>query len=117
MIECDVTDRNGSASFTMKRFYTTICLLLTFWGVLLFATEQARALVCTTPGKDGVNSTLTGTVNTYYPATASASSGNVSITLGSASGLTPIASGDLLLVIQMQDADINSTNTTAYGAG
>ena len=32
-------------------------------------------------------------------------------------GLTHISSGDLLLVIQMQDATINSTNSTSYGAG
>jgi len=62
--------------------------------------------------------TLTGIINTYYPGTATASSGSTSIALGTASGAsTPIASGDLVLIIQMQDAAINSTNSVSYGDG
>jgi uncharacterized repeat protein (TIGR01451 family) len=57
-------------------------------------------------------------VNTYYPGTASVSAGATSIALGTSSGAaTAIASGDLLLVIQMQDADINSSNNSSYGSG
>ncbi len=42
--------------------------------------------------------------------------GAKTVTLSAASGsTTPIAIGDLLLVIQMQDAAINATNTGAYG--
>src|SRR5450759_843929 len=74
---------------------------------------------CVTPGSAGPNSTLTGVVNSYYPATASAASGATAISLGAAiaAGSQPIAIGDLLLVIQMQDTDINSTNTIAFGDG
>lgn len=73
--------------------------------------------LCGTPGKDGPGGVLTGVVNTYYPG-VSAAAGATSIMLGAASGaLTPISSGDLLLVIQMQDAAIDSTNTGAYGDG
>jgi uncharacterized repeat protein (TIGR01451 family) len=62
--------------------------------------------------------TLTGTINTYYPGTATANAGATSITLGTATGAaTTIANGDLVLVIQMQDAAINSTNTSSYGDG
>jgi len=62
--------------------------------------------------------TLTGTINTYYPGNATANAGSTSITLGAATGAgTAIASGDLVLIIQMQDAAINSTNTLAYGDG
>src|SRR5262249_11866763 len=40
------------------------------------------------------------------------------ITLGTSRGATVlIASGDLLLVIQMQDSNIDSTNTSSYGSG
>ena len=62
---------------------------------------------------------LTNVINTYYPGVGTAAAGATSISVGTidASGApTAIASGDLLLVIQMQDADINFTNGTAYGA-
>jgi|GEM_PF-267283 len=59
--------------------------------------------------------------NTYYPGSVSIAVGATSITLGAAGsgtgfGTTPIASGDILLVIQMQGAEINSTNNGLYGA-
>jgi len=65
---------------------------------------------------------LTGVVNSYYPGVGTAAAGATSITVGARRGsATNIASGDVLLVIQMQDADIYvgtipSANTTAYGA-
>ncbi len=62
--------------------------------------------------------TLTGVINTYYPGAATVSSGATSITLGAATGTsTAIAANDLVLIIQMQDAAINSTNTSSYGDG
>lgn len=71
-----------------------------------------------TPGKDGPGGTLTGIVNTYHPGTASVAAGSNSIAVGAAAGATtPITAGDLLLVIQMQGADINTSNTGAYGDG
>jgi len=80
-----------------------------------------QPLVCASPGHDGAGGTLTGVVNAYYPGTGTVSAGATSLTLGSASGnggaQTAIASGDLLLVIQMQGAAINTTNTGAYGDG
>jgi len=57
-------------------------------------------------------------INTYYPGTATATAGSTSITVGVATGHGDnIAVGDLLLIIQMQDAAINSTNTSQYGDG
>lgn len=79
-----------------------------------------QPIVCATPGKDGYANSLTGIVNAYYPATATAAAGSTSITLGAAAAggaQTAISAGDLLLVMQMQDAAINSTNTGAYGDG
>lgn len=73
-----------------------------------------KAGVCATPGKDGVASALSGAVNTYYP--GSTASGT-NITVGTARGGTAIQPGDLLLVIQMQGADIDATNTGTYGDG
>ena len=84
-----------------------------------------QPLVCATPGKDGTpSSALAGIVNTYYPPAAGVGTvtagTTTSIALGTAStsgAQTPIAAGDLLLIIQMQGAQINSTDTSSYGAG
>ncbi|MDO7874428.1 hypothetical protein Q5H93_06760 [Hymenobacter sp. ASUV-10] len=78
--------------------------------------------LCATPGKDG-SPTLAVNPDTYYPGTASAAAGATSITVGAgtiggAPGIaTSIVKGDLLLVIQMQGADISSSNSDAYGDG
>ncbi len=62
---------------------------------------------------------LAGVINDYWPATSNAAVGATGITLGprraGGAGGT-IAVGDLLLVIQMQDATINTTNSAAYGS-
>lgn len=80
-----------------------------------------QPLVCATPGKDGPGGTLSGVVNTYYRASANGTlaAGNNSVTLAAAlpAGGKPIAIGDLLLIIQLQDALINNTNTSSYGHG
>jgi uncharacterized repeat protein (TIGR01451 family) len=81
-----------------------------------------QPLVCATPGKDGQGGTITGIVNAYYPPanTGTVAAGSKSIVLGAAASggaQTAIAAGDLLLVIQMQDAAINAANTSAYGSG
>src|SRR5580765_8474001 len=62
--------------------------------------------------------TLSNVINSYYPGTADANAGATSISVGAIDpngNANVIASGDLLLVIQMQDADINFTNTANYG--
>src|SRR5438477_280000 len=72
---------------------------------------------CATPGRDGT-ATLNSVINTYYPGALTAAAGATTITLGTATGAgTPIAVGDLVVVIQMQDAAIDSANTGAYGNG
>jgi uncharacterized repeat protein (TIGR01451 family) len=74
---------------------------------------------CATAGKDG-SPTISANPNAYYPSTASQTLnvGGTSISVGPATGAaTNITAGDLLLVIQMQGADINSTNTDSYGDG
>ena len=79
-----------------------------------------QPLLCATPGRDGAGGTLTGVVNTYFPpaAAGTVNSGSTSVTLGASSGApSGIAVGDLVLIIQMQDSVINSTNTGSYGDG
>jgi hypothetical protein len=70
---------------------------------------------CGTPGKDG-SATISGIVNTYYPGTANEATGSTSINVGTARGsAAAIATGDLLLIVQMQDASIDTTNDSGYG--
>jgi uncharacterized repeat protein (TIGR01451 family) len=79
-----------------------------------------QPLVCATPGNDGTGGTLTGIVNTYYPPSANGTlaAGATTVSLGVSTGAAKaIGVGDLLLIMQMQDALINSTNTGAYGDG
>ena len=62
--------------------------------------------------------TLSGVVNTYYPGTASVVKGATSVPVGTATGAGgTIAAGSLLLVVQMQDASINTSNSVSYGNG
>ncbi len=101
------------------RSHASLLFALLIGGILLIAVSPASAQVCATPGKDGSPaSPITGVVNTYYPGAASAAINATSITLGAATGAsTAITSGDLLIVIQMQDASIDSTNGNTYGDG
>src|SRR4029077_1873194 len=79
------------------------------------ATVQSAA--CATVAQAGPG-TPTGVVNSYYPGTASVLPGATSIPIGAATGAgTAIAAGNLLLVIQMQDASISTANSVAYGNG
>src|ERR1700687_1721651 len=81
------------------------------------ATAAGRG--CVTPGSEGPNAALTGVVNSYYPATASVAAGATAIQVGARipASSPAIAAGDLLLVIQMQDADISGTHAITYGDG
>jgi len=81
-----------------------------------------QPLACATPGRDGAPGSITGIVNAYYPPSASGTlaSASTSVALGVAApggAQKAIAAGDLLLIIQMQDASINDTNTSSYGDG
>jgi uncharacterized repeat protein (TIGR01451 family) len=81
-------------------------------------TTVSGAPTCGTPGGPGPGGTLSGIINTYYPGTASVGAGqaNTCIPVGAARGASAtLTSGDLLLVIQMQDATIDSSNSNNYG--
>lgn len=80
------------------------------------ATVQTAA--CAAVSQAAPGGTLTGTINTYYPGTASVAPGAKSIPIGTAAGAgNAIVVGNLLLVIQMQDATINVANNGTYGNG
>ncbi len=79
-----------------------------------------QPLLCATPGHDGAGGTLTGIVNAYYAPSASVAAGATKVTIGKAAAggaQTNIAIGDLILIIQMQDALINDANSSLYGDG
>jgi hypothetical protein len=76
------------------------------------------ATACATPGKDGPGSlTSASSPNTYYPGVSiSTANGASTITVGTPSGTTPVEAGDLVLVMQMQGATINTTaDNVNYG--
>ncbi len=76
------------------------------------------SVVCSRTTLVAAGGTLSGVVNTYYPGTANVAVGATSIPVGASTGAGgTIANGSLLLVIQMQDASINTSNTVAYGNG
>jgi len=64
---------------------------------------------------------LSGVINTYYPVTASVTAGATSIPVGTPSGAsTPISAGDVLILMQMQNAAINvpaDPTSSNYGDG
>lgn len=82
---------------------------------LAFA-QTTTPLFCAVPGKEDPKN-LSGVVNTYYPGAATVGAGGTSISLGVPRGDTTvgISPGDLLMVIQMQDAGIVIANDSTYG--
>lgn len=95
--------------------------------LLVFLSFSLQAQVCGTSGIDGP-STNTNPINTYYPV-----SGNRSLNAGAKSilleavpatdaygnnyGNIGVRPGDLILIIQMQDAIINFNDSDLYGGG
>ncbi|MHA4811614.1 T9SS type A sorting domain-containing protein [Flavitalea flava] len=89
--------------------------LLFFAGLagIFFQVDTANAQSCPAYGTTQIGSFP----NTYFPtAQNTLNSGSTSISIGKATnGTDAISSGDILLVIQMQGAEIDSTNTVNYG--
>ncbi|MBI5964683.1 MAG: DUF11 domain-containing protein [Chloroflexi bacterium] len=110
-------------TFVFKRAWTFFLILLVVTPLTLAQTPTAvsadKAGVCGTPGYDGPAATLSGVVNSYYPGTGNPVAGATSIPVGTArtGGGAAIAAGDLLLVVQMQGADIDASNDQRYGSG
>ena len=81
------------------------------------ASSPVAANWCAIPARDG-SATLSGIVNTYFAGEASVSAGATTIPLSYARGAPQdIRAGDLLLVIQMQDAAYDQSNDDSYGDG
>jgi len=116
----------GPVSYTLS----ASCSSLNYTVNVVFASAGlplSNPMVCATSGNDGTTN-INGSINTYFPPQGNVTlpAGANSITLapvpatdayGNSFGTAAIKSGDLLLIIQMQDAAINSSNSTLYGAG
>lgn len=90
-------------------------------GILCLSGSSVLAQCGLAPTSGTTTITTANTiVNTYYPGTGNPLSGASSLVVGTrntAGSATVIAAGDLILIMQMQGADINSTNSNSYGDG
>ncbi len=84
--------------------------------ILAVCPQVARAQCNSFP----VGGTLGGVINSYYAGTSTRLAGSLFVTVDTGYGVQPggataIAAGDLLMIMQMQDATITSSNTECYG--
>ncbi len=88
---------------------------------LLLINQTANAQCGLAPSSGTTTITAANTiVNSYYPGTGNPVSGTSSLVVGTinaAGSAATITAGDLILIIQMQGADINTGNTNSYGDG
>jgi uncharacterized repeat protein (TIGR01451 family) len=109
---------NTPVTFTPTLQCFTLRLLMAL-GMMLLAAVSALAQTCAPPAsfQTGIAS---GVINTYWAGNGNLPVGATSLTLGTinpnGSAVTP-AVGDLLLVMQMQDATMVTNNDSSYGAG
>ena len=90
-----------------------LSVLASCW--LIFAAPWVFAQTCSIPGNSGAASIATQP-NTFFPGLLNPAINATSLTVSGGTGTnSPILAGDLLLIIQMQGADIDATDTNAYG--
>ncbi len=102
----------------MKTFFTRAFLLF----VLLTSFFNNSYSQCGTAPGSGTTTINSANqiINTYYPGTGNPIIGATTLTVGNRDGRgdnTNLGNGDMVLIIQMQGADYNSTNSDAYGDG
>ena len=94
----------------ISRFFIALAVLL--------LTPVAIGQVCAPPASL-VTGPTSGFVNNYFAGNGDLSVGLVSLTLGAVDSRAPVtaslAIGDLLVVMQVQDASINASNNNTYG--
>jgi hypothetical protein len=91
-----------------------LCLCMTF-SYLSFSQCGAAP----TSGSTIISTTNT-IANSYYPGTGNATKNTYTVPVGALDArgsATAVSSGDMVLIIQMQGADINSSNSNSYGDG
>jgi mucin-19 len=114
-------NRNMALSKIIPRFATIA--LHSLAAACTLAGSIALAQVCASPGLNAATASISGVVNSYYPGTgANVGVGSNSIPMGGidttgGGAATAIAAGDLVIVMQMQGAEINFSNSDCYGDG
>ena len=100
------------AYFSVHGYYPVLWSLV----ILLFLANQP-GVAQTCPGHGTTN--ITTYPNTYFPGgQSSVNAGSKTIKVGASTlGSTAISNGDILLIIQMQGAEINSSNSSSFGDG
>ena len=90
-------------------------------ATLFLINQTANAQCGLAPSSGTTTITAANTiVNSYYPGTGNPVSSTSSLVVGTinaAGSAATITAGDLILIIQMQGADINTGNTNSYGDG
>ena len=84
----------------MTKFIRRFSVLL---SLVLLCSNQVFALTCGIPGKDGIGA-VSASVNTYFPGTGAPGATATTFTVGAGVGPTALSTGDLVLIIQMQDS-------------
>lgn len=109
---------------TLKRYLAMACVPVVVFSAFALkpAPVMAQSGCPVTPTYDTLPNPLTGIINTYYPgcpdSPGTVAAGATSVTVGTPAGAaTLMAVGNLALVIQMQDGDIDDSNTDSYGNG
>ena len=120
----DTIEAHGSAADLWGTTWTATDINSATFGAAFAAEKPGTTGAARTVSVDHIQIVVDYTlpvpvvINTYYPGTVSVAAGATTITLGTATGAaSPIVAGDLLLIMQMQDASIDATNTAAYGDG
>src|ERR1044071_3111165 len=84
---------------------------MSFWFGLSFIVLFSQ------PGKNGALTVSSSTIlNSYSPVTSNLVAGSTSVNVISQSVLIPLCPGDLIMIYQAQGANINTGNTSTYGA-
>jgi uncharacterized repeat protein (TIGR01451 family) len=100
-------------------FYELVRKLMLVLALLILP-WPALAQLCAVPGFSGPVASLSGVVNTYYTGSSGGASGstvNLGAQRGAPSATTTFSVGDLVLIMQMQGATLNTSDTSLYGDG
>ena len=118
-------DRNRS-KYLLKLLFALIYFLPGGKTIYSQSIPVSNLTICGTSGLDGTTN-ISGSINSYYPSPTNTivAAGAKSLVLDSVPGVdqygnnfgtVSISAGDLLLIIQVQDASINYSNSINYGA-
>ncbi|MFL5745597.1 MAG: T9SS type A sorting domain-containing protein [Niastella sp.] len=96
-----------------QAFMLCLCMSFSYYG------SFSQCGTAPTAGTTQITNTNT-IVNSYYQGTANAVKGTTSVSVGTLDvrgSATALSNGDMVLIIQMQGADFNTSNNDTYGDG